>query len=72
MQFEEMNKAVEANDIKPVIDQKVFKLEEAKEAYQASLSPTSKDECALLIVCTVPMGSEALCEGLHQYRVRWY
>lgn len=33
-QFEEMNKAIEANDIKPVVDEKVFKLEEAKEAYQ--------------------------------------
>ncbi|KAK5115596.1 hypothetical protein LTR85_009767 [Meristemomyces frigidus] len=34
MQFEEMNRAIEANNIKPVIDEKVFKLEEAKEAYQ--------------------------------------
>ena len=35
-QMEDMNRAIEANDIKPVIDQKVFKLEETKEAYQVS------------------------------------
>jgi NADPH:quinone reductase-like Zn-dependent oxidoreductase len=32
--FEEMNKAIEANNIHPVLDDKVFALEEAKEAYQ--------------------------------------
>ncbi|KAF2816368.1 alcohol dehydrogenase [Mytilinidion resinicola] len=34
LQFEDMNRAIEANDIKPVVDEKVFKLKEAKEAYQ--------------------------------------
>ncbi|KAK5112630.1 hypothetical protein LTR62_003945 [Meristemomyces frigidus] len=34
LQFEEMNRAIEANDIKPLVDEKVFKLEEAREAYQ--------------------------------------
>ncbi|KAK4979471.1 hypothetical protein LTR28_004460 [Elasticomyces elasticus] len=34
LQFEEMNRAVEANGIKPVVDEKVFTLEEAREAYQ--------------------------------------
>ena len=33
-QFEEMNAAIEANNIKPVIDEKVFSLEQLKEAYQ--------------------------------------
>ncbi|CZT24079.1 probable zinc-binding oxidoreductase [Ramularia collo-cygni] len=33
-QFEAMNRAVEANDIKPVMDKKTFKLEEIKEAYE--------------------------------------
>ncbi|KJX93524.1 zinc-containing alcohol dehydrogenase like protein [Zymoseptoria brevis] len=33
-QFEAMNRAIEANGIKPVIDEKVFKLEDLKEAYQ--------------------------------------
>jgi len=33
-QFEEMNKAIEANATKPVVDKRVFKLEELKEAYQ--------------------------------------
>jgi NADPH:quinone reductase-like Zn-dependent oxidoreductase len=34
LQFEEMNRAIEANDIKPVVDEKVFTLDEAKDAYQ--------------------------------------
>ena len=34
LQFEDMNRAIEANKIKPVVDERVFKLEEAKEAYQ--------------------------------------
>lgn len=34
LQFEAMNAAIDANGIKPVIDEKVFGLEEVKEAYQ--------------------------------------
>jgi len=34
LQFEQMNAAIEANKIKPVVDEKVFKLTELKEAYQ--------------------------------------
>jgi len=34
LQFEQMNAAIEANDIKPVVDEKVFGLGETKEAYQ--------------------------------------
>ncbi|KXL43579.1 hypothetical protein M433DRAFT_165033 [Acidomyces richmondensis BFW] len=34
LQFEDMNRAIEANNIKPIIDQRVFKIEEAREAYQ--------------------------------------
>ena len=33
-QFEEMNEAIDANFIKPVVDERVFMLEEAREAYQ--------------------------------------
>lgn len=33
-QFEEMNRAVEVNNIKPVLDKQTFKLDQAKEAYQ--------------------------------------
>ncbi|KAL2039989.1 hypothetical protein N7G274_007392 [Stereocaulon virgatum] len=33
-QFEQMNEAVDANNIRPVVDEKVFSLEEVKEAYQ--------------------------------------
>ena len=37
-QMEAMNRAIEANNIHPVVDDKVFKLEEAKDAYQVSCS----------------------------------
>ena len=37
-QFEDMNRAIDANGIKPVVDEKVFTLEEAKEAYQYMVS----------------------------------
>ena len=37
-QFEAMNKAIDANGIKPVVDEKVFALEELKEAYQYMVS----------------------------------
>lgn len=33
-QFEQMNAAIEANKIKPVVDEKVFTLAETREAYQ--------------------------------------
>ena len=34
LQFESMNRAIEANDIHPIVDDKVFTLEELKDAYQ--------------------------------------
>jgi len=34
VQFEDMNRAIEATKIKPVVDEKVFTLEQMKEAYQ--------------------------------------
>lgn len=34
MQFEQMNRAIDASQIQPVVDEKVFGLEELKEAYQ--------------------------------------
>ncbi|CAI6275162.1 unnamed protein product [Periconia digitata] len=34
LQFEDMNRAIEANDIHPVVDQKRFPLSELKDAYQ--------------------------------------
>lgn len=38
MQFEEMNQAIDAYGIKPMVDEKVFGLEELKEAYQYMVS----------------------------------
>ena len=34
LQFEMMNECIDANGIKPVVDEKVFQLKELKEAYQ--------------------------------------
>ena len=34
LQFEDMNVAIEANKIKPVVDEKVFEFEQLREAYQ--------------------------------------
>ena len=38
VQFEEMNRAIDVTGIKPVVDKKVFRLEELKEAYQYMVS----------------------------------
>lgn len=34
LQFEDMNRAIEGNNIHPIVDEKVFTLDEAREAYQ--------------------------------------
>lgn len=34
MQFDDMNRAIDANKIKPVVDDKIFNFEETKAAYQ--------------------------------------
>lgn len=34
VQFEDMNRAIEANDIHPVVDKTVFNFDQVKEAYQ--------------------------------------
>jgi NADPH:quinone reductase-like Zn-dependent oxidoreductase len=34
LQFEDMNRAIEINNIHPVVDPKVFSIDELKEAYQ--------------------------------------
>lgn len=38
LQFEAMNEAIDANGLKPVVDEKVFALEELKEACQYMVS----------------------------------
>lgn len=38
-QFEDMNRAIDATGIKPVVDEKVFGLEEPRDAYQYMVSP---------------------------------
>lgn len=34
LMFEEMNRAIEANNIHPIIDEKIFEFDQVKEAYQ--------------------------------------
>jgi NADPH:quinone reductase-like Zn-dependent oxidoreductase len=34
VQFEDMSRMIEANDIKPVVDERIFGMEHLKEAYQ--------------------------------------
>ena len=34
LRFEDTNRAIEVNDLHPILDRKTFKLEEAREAYQ--------------------------------------
>ena len=60
-QFEEMNRAVDAFGIKPMVDEKEFGFEELKEAYQYMVSAyphteTSIGDGELLTFCAV--GSE--------------
>lgn len=70
LQFEEMNRAVEANNIKPVVDEKVFKLEEVREAYQVSLPPTAVHSLlGETNSCAVHVGPETLRKALHQHRI---
>lgn len=68
LQFEDMNRAIEANNIKPIIDSRVFKIEQAREAYQVGHEFVSKHAYSLTQY-TVSMGSEAFREGVLQHRV---
>lgn len=68
LQFEDMNRAIEANNIKPIIDQRVFKIEEAREAYQVG-HQSNRTLAHSLTQDTVSMGSEAFCEGVLQHRI---
>jgi NADPH:quinone reductase-like Zn-dependent oxidoreductase len=49
-QFEDMNRAIDATGIKPVVDEKVFGLEELRDAYQYMVSPLHL-EMILVNVC---------------------
>ena len=76
MQFEAMNSAIEANNIKPVIDEKVFRLEEAKDAYQVSV-----DVFTILLVANHRMltAGDSICGSrnisgscVSQFSKSWY
>lgn len=51
LQFEQMNEAIDANGIKPIIDEKVFNLEEAKEAYQYMVSDSGSKNFKTQTTC---------------------
>lgn len=51
LQFQNMNEAIDANGIKPVVDEKVFSLEELKDAYQYMVS--RRGICATM--CNKPL-----------------
>ncbi|KAL1633792.1 hypothetical protein SLS56_002671 [Neofusicoccum ribis] len=48
-QFEDMNRAIEANDIHPVVDKQVFTLDQAKDAYQYMLEQKHFGKLAIKI-----------------------
>lgn len=49
-QFWEMNRAIEANDIRPVIDDRIFGLEEAKDAFTYLESMRHFDKVCIEVV----------------------
>lgn len=51
-QFEDMNRAIEANNIKPVIDEKTFKLDQVKDAYQVSRMETASIMVVADVMCS--------------------
>lgn len=67
MQFEEMNRAIEAHDIKPIIDDRVFTLEELREAYDVSYPSMIHDRhlewmADSLFPCTSTCGIRSISE----------
>lgn len=59
MQLEDMVRAIEANNIKPVVDGKVFQLSETKEAYQVSTSFLVLTFCS--VVCKFTNELDSTC-----------
>lgn len=71
-QMEDMCRAIEANDIHPVVDQKIFPLDQAREAYEYMVGdsslPCSVLRVQVLTACRV-VGEEALRKAVHQHPV---
>lgn len=64
LQFENMNEAIDANGIKPVVDEKVFALEKLKDAYQymvSFLSPPPFPLAPFFIYLVIIVGWRFLC-----------
>ena len=72
--FEDMNRAIDATGLKPVVDEKVFELAELKEAYQYMVSQlrTRGGDFARMSLLTVNIvGSEAFWKAYYQDRLRF-
>lgn len=76
MQFEAMNRAIEANGIKPVVDEKVFKLEEARDAVSPPMADstdnTFADHFTLLFstnTCGIRSTSASSASALSRYSI---
>ena len=61
--FEEMNKAIDVNGIKPVVDEKVFELAEAKDAFQYLVSVFGSLGEGMIVLTGILVGSEACWQG---------
>lgn len=80
LMFEDMNAAVEANHIKPVVDEKKWTLDQVPEAYQVSfglflwrlLFPSRRRGWSLTFLLVVSMGPEALWKSWHYDRMNRY
>ena len=72
LQLQEMNKAIDANKIKPVVDEKVFKLEELKEAYQYMVSSTCQSRFPYEHTNSCFSGTRNILESLRSASTRVY
>ena len=67
LQFEMMNECIDANGIKPVVDEKVFQLKELKEAYQYMVRNfLSRD------VSSEEVDADSIYSGSRSISVSWW
>lgn len=65
----DMVRAIEANDIHPVVDEKVFSLDQTRDAYDYMVSGLFRDGCIQTLTQPHVVGAEALWEGGCQDRL---
>lgn len=70
--MEDMVRAVEANNIHPVVDKTIFTLEQAREAYEYQVRILGLQlSVGDMLTCSVIVGQEAPWKGWHQDRVNF-